>query len=274
MKDIFVLKDPSFLVIEKWSEMNKNVYAGFTTKNGGSVTSKFGDHNLGLHVGDDPNQVVENRRSLAEKLSFSLDNWVSSEQTHRNVVYEVTEEDSGKGSSDFLTSIKDCDGMFTHDHNILLALTYADCVPIYFFSPQKKLIGIVHAGWKGTVTKISESLVNQWIQQYDVNPKDIFAAIGPSICNHCYIVDNRVIQEVEKLDIPDKHLHYQKVNETKFSLNLKTLNKSILQNLGIPEANIDVTDYCTSCHHELFYSHRRDKGSTGRMLGFIGFREE
>ena len=148
---------------------------------------------------------------------------------------------------------------------------FADCVPIYFYSPHDHLFGIVHAGWKGTVANISQSLISQWID-YGVSPHQILVAIGPSICKDCYVVDDRVIQKVDQLKI--KNTVYEKIEENQYKLDLKELNKSNILKSGIPEENILVTSFCTSCHSSYFYSHRRDLGKTGRMIGFIGIRED
>lgn len=273
MAEPFILHKRSYFLIEKWKKMNPKLIAGFTTKNDGFSLSHYKSQNLGLHVGDDRDTVVKNRNQLAESIQFPLSQWVCLEQTHGNSVQYVNEHHWGKGASNYSTSIKNCDGVYTDKIGTLLALMYADCVPIYFYAPKENFVGIVHAGWKGTVKEIVQTILVQW-QELGIDIASIYACIGPSICKHCYIVDDNVIHEVEKMNIPNQTQFYKKVDTNQYQLDLKSLNKMLLTTCGVKEHQIDVTSFCTSCHHQVFFSHRREKGKTGRMMGFIGLKED
>lgn len=272
MVEPFHLQDETYFLIENWREIQPNIYAGFTTKNGGTSQDPYTSNNMGLHVGDKNVHVVQNRKILANKIQFPLSNWVCCEQTHGTNVRYVTSIDQGKGTKIYENSIKNCDGIYTDTMNTLLVLAFADCVPIYFFAPENGFVGIVHAGWKGTVKNISRSIITQW-KNLGIPVENILVAIGPSICKHCYIVDNKVINQVNKLSNIDGQMYYTQIEENQFKLDLQALNKALLQSEGILEQNIQVTNLCTNCNHSDFYSHRRDKGITGRMIGFIGIRE-
>ncbi|MDQ0257305.1 YfiH family protein [Evansella vedderi] len=272
-KEIFERKKEQLLMLN-WESHIPQLVAGFTTKNGGVSESDFTSFNLGLHVNDKDSAVVGNRRILSEILDFPTSNWACSDQVHDNKIVKVTKEHVGNGVFEYETSIKKTDGVYTKEPNILLTLCYADCVPLYFCAPKYKLIGMAHAGWKGTVKDIAGEMVRKWKEQEGVEPAEIHAAIGPSIGDCCYVVDDYVINFVNKVLNEKDTPPYSIISEGQYSLNLKELNRLLMMKAGIPAANIQVSSYCTSCDKELFFSHRRDKGKTGRMMSFIGRKED
>jgi YfiH family protein len=146
-------------------------------------------------------------------------------------------------------------------------------VPLYFLHEKTGAIGIAHAGWKGTVGGIGREMAKFYSNE-GIDLGEVRAVIGPSICESCYIVDDRVISKVQKILEDVEIKPYNLINDNQYHLDLKELNKQILLNAGIFEANITITEYCTSCHQDYFFSHRRDKGRTGRMMSFIGWKEE
>lgn len=269
----FVLQEKEYLVLSDWVQKYPNLKAGFTTKNGGKSEKDYASLNLGFHVGDSLDTVRINRNIIANKLSFPLNHWVGAEQTHEVKIQKITKNDRGRGAADYTSAWKETDGFFTMEKNILLTLCFADCVPIYFFHPLSGAIGIAHAGWKGTVHGIAGEMIRTF-QSEGIEAKDILVAIGPSICENCYIVDERVIKLVKnRLEGVDKKT-YNLVSDHQFRLNLKECNKEILLHAGVKIEHIVQTEYCTSCHQEYFYSHRRDHGRTGRLMGFIGWKED
>ena len=144
----------------------------------------------------------------------------------------------------------------------------------YTFSIQVLgAIGIAHAGWKGTVHGIAEKMI-QCFQSEGLKASEILVAIGPSICEKCYIVDERVIKlvqnKLEDVDIKP----YNLISDQQYTLDLKECNKEILLKSGVQNKHILKTNLCTSCQKEYFYSHRRDHGKTGRMMSFIGWKED
>lgn len=246
--------------------------AGITTKNGGNSRGYFENLNLGFHVGDDPRDVYLNRAMVAELLDFSLNKWVGAEQIHDTIIKRVTKEDIGKGADNYDSSFKGTDGFYTKEDGVLLTLCFADCVPLFFISPKKQMIGVAHAGWKGTVKQIARHMVEAWGKE-GIDPEQIFVTIGPSICEECYIVSDKVINFVENIleDIDKKP--YNLINDDQYSLDLREVNKLVLKKAGVPDENITVTGICSSCAGAEFFSHRRDQGQSGRMLSFIGWKE-
>ncbi|MCA1029990.1 peptidoglycan editing factor PgeF [Bacillus timonensis] len=272
-KDPFVL-DGNVLKINKWNEFSKHVIAGFSTKRGGHSCAPYTSLNLGLHVDDKIEDVLSNRHTLSNIVGFNTSNWVCSNQVHDNKITKVSLNDMGKGVYSLENSIEDSDGLYTFDSNILLTLCFADCVPVYFFSPSYHAIGVAHAGWKGTVKDIAGEMIRLWTRNEKIPHSEIFTAIGPSIGSCCYIVDDRVIENVNKVLVDHPESTYKEVDIGQYSLNLNQLNEKLLLQSGIPKENILISHYCTSCEDELFFSHRRDKGHTGRMMSFIGFKED
>jgi YfiH family protein len=267
----FVLKNQSYYTIKSWMSQFPGLVTGMTTKHGGASTGEFESLNLGFHVGDNRSQVCSNREKLSELLEFPLGHWVGAEQTHGVHLKKVSKEDRGNGSNSYENSIKDTDGFYTNEEGILLSLCFADCVPLFFIAPEFRMIGIAHAGWKGTVGQIAKEMIHAWGKE-GIRPEQISVVIGPSICEKCYIVDKRVIKLVENTLVGVEKLPYNLISDGQYSLDLREVNRQILLKSGVPETNILITGFCSSCDVE-FFSHRRDQGRTGRMLTFIGWKE-
>jgi YfiH family protein len=163
--------------------------------------------------------------------------------------------------------------------NVLLASFYADCVPLYFYDPEHQAAALAHAGWKGTVQQIAAETIQAMEQAYGSNPQTLVAAIGPSIGSCCYEVDGMVTAKVKRL-IGELNLsdHEQETMMTlsengKANLNLKEINRQIMIKAGILPIHIEITQWCTGCRRDLFYSHRKEGGLTGRMASWIGIRK-
>ncbi|WP_456271613.1 peptidoglycan editing factor PgeF [Bacillus sp. AK031] len=268
----FIKADDLFFSLPDWERQFPGLKAGITGKQGGSSTGSFQSLNMGLHVNDEPEAVKKNRAILSETIDFPLDNWVCAEQTHGDNIQWVTKKDGGKGALDYSKSISGTDGLITGDPDLLLTMCYADCVPIYFIHPGRRLIGLAHAGWKGTVLNIAGRMVDEFTSQ-GVRAEEIKVAIGPSICRNCYQVDDRVIDKVKKLLEDCNEKPYNLKYEGQYELDLKQTNYQTLLNSGVPSGNISVSELCTACESTEFFSHRRDQGKTGRIMSFIGWKE-
>jgi YfiH family protein len=276
MDEPFIQHLNSTLTIEKWAQLSPRLVAGFTTKHGGSSHSPYESNNYGLHVGDDSKDVITNRLQLSESLGFPSNQWACADQVHKDQIVKVTDSLKGQGVFDHNNSIKGTDGFYTNNNNVLLTLCYADCVPIYYYAPDHHMIGIAHAGWKGSVKNISGKMIDLWDMTENIPPSDVYVAIGPSIDRCCYVVNDQVIKQVDEVlkHISSDSTPYETISEGQYRLDLKTLNKSLLVHAGVKEENILVSKFCTSCQDDLFFSFRRDKGKTGRMISYIGFQDE
>ncbi|WNS43839.1 peptidoglycan editing factor PgeF [Paenibacillus sp. MMS20-IR301] len=273
---------PVLLHLEPWRGQYSAITAGFTGRAGGSGKQPYDSFNCAFHVGDDPEDVLSNRRLLAESLGFTLDSWTCGEQTHSKHIAVVTRRDRGKGSLDRASAFQATDGLLTDVPGVLLTSFYADCVPLYFYDPLHEAVGLAHAGWKGTVAEIAAAMVSRMEQEYGSRPQDILAAIGPSIGECCYEVDDYVMDHVRRLEDGLKSLKAEgapelytriETDSSKYMLNLKEMNQRIMIKAGILPTHIECTTWCTSCNSDLFFSYRKENGITGRMTSWIGIKE-
>lgn len=242
---------------------------GFSTRKGGVSTGIFSSMNLNFKRGDDPDAVMENYRRMAAALNMRVEDMVLSDQTHTTNVRVITEEDRGKGilkPQDY----SDVDGMITNVPGIVLVTSYADCVPLYFVDPVRKAIGLSHSGWKGTVGHIGQKTVWKMHEVYGSEPKDIVAAIGPSICQSCYEVSDDVAEAFRTNFTADEaaDILLDKGNG-KYQLDLWKANWYVLTDAGILPEHLSVTDLCTACHPELLWSHRKTNGQRGGLSAFL-----
>ncbi|GAA5415028.1 polyphenol oxidase [Paraliobacillus ryukyuensis] len=261
----FIQDHSSMLEIEAWKKQQHDLYVGITTRDGGISKPPYDSFNLGLHVNDCKQDVLVNRSHLATLLGFPLTNWVMGEQTHGTSIHLVTTNDKGKGATDHLTTLAGVDGLITKENNVLLTAMFADCVPLYFWDKETNWIGIAHAGWRGTVQQMAGKMVDA-LQRSGANIATLQVAIGPAISYQYYEIDQRVYDQIP-LSLRDQVT--SKTNESHYFLDLSTLHREILLEKGIHSEHIYQTNYCTY-HDDKFFSHRREGGKTGRMLGFIG----
>ena len=242
---------------------------GFSTRKGGVSTGIFSSMNLNFKRGDDPDAVLENYRRMAAALNMRVEDMVLSDQTHTTNVRVITEEDRGKGilrPQDY----SDVDGMITNVPGIVLVTSYADCVPLYFVDPVRKAIGLSHSGWKGTVGHIGQKTVWKMHEVYGSEPKDIVAAIGPSICQSCYEVSDDVAEAFRANFTADEaaDILLDKGNG-KYQLDLWKAKWYVLTDAGILPEHLSVTDLCTACHPDLLWSHRKTNGQRGGLSAFL-----
>ena len=251
----------------------KIVHHGFSTRLGGVSQGCYASMNLSFTRGDDEAAVRENYHRIAKSIGVKCENMVLSQQTHTTNVRVVTEKDKGKGIVTPL-DYTDVDGMVTNIPGICLVTFYADCVPLYFVDPVQKAIGLSHSGWRGTVGKIGKETIRKMEEQYGSDPKDILAAVGPSICKDCYEVSEDVILEFQK-NFEERYwkdLFYRKENG-KYQLDLWKANEIIFKESGILPEHIAVTNVCTHCNSEILYSHRTSGDRRGNLAAFLALKE-
>ena len=262
-------KGVTYLTYPALEELSGFVHA-FSTRLGGVSEGIYSSMNLSFTRGDDENSVMENYRRLAEAVGFSVENIVTSDQTHTANVRVITEADSGNGITK-PRPYTDVDGMITNVPGLVLATFYADCVPLYFIDPVRKAIGLSHSGWRGTAAHIGAVTVRRMQEEYGSLPEDVYGAIGPSICQECYEVSEDVILEFQKT-FPEqswRDLFYRKENG-KYQLNLWEANRQIMLEAGLIEEHISLPGLCTCCNPEFLFSHRASRGKRGNLGAFLG----
>ncbi|GEN32721.1 MULTISPECIES: peptidoglycan editing factor PgeF [Aneurinibacillus] len=273
--DPFVMQEREFMLrLTDWERRWPRLVAGFSTRKGGASQEAFDSFNCGLHVGDIPEHVIENRRKLAEENGFSYASFTCADQVHGNEIRIIADSDVGAGRMANEEAIARTDGLLTDKANVFLASFYADCVPLFFYAPEVQVIGVAHAGWRGTVARIGPRMVETIARTWNTRPEDIFAAIGPSIGACCYEVSDMVADRIKEV-IGDKSSCVLVAGSEagKYMLNLQETNRILLEEAGILPGCIEVSHLCTSCRTDLFFSHRKENGKTGRMAAFIALKE-
>ena len=218
---------------------------GISTRLGGVSEGFLGSMNLSYTRGDDPAHVDENYRRIAAAIGVKPEHMVCTHQTHTTNVRIVTREDAGKG----VTREKDytdVDGLITNIPGICLVTFYADCVPLLFLDPVKKVVASSHSGWRGTVNRMGQVTVEKMQKEFGCDPN---------------------FRESEY-----DRLFYAKENG-KFQLDLWKANELVLTDAGIRPEHMAVTNVCTCCNPELLFSHRASKGKRGNLAAFIALKE-
>ncbi len=230
-----------------------HIKAAMSTRNGGVSAEPFG-MNTSFDVGDDEQHVRKNR-----ELFFSI---VGADD-HR--VFQPSQVHSAQVKSvGMFVPGEECDGLLSNQQSKFLAVTVADCVPILLADPVQRVVGAVHAGWRGTARRIVVAAIERMQKEYGVAPKNILAWIGPSASSCCYEVG----EEVAKLFASSE------VDRTKGKsfLDLKVANKVQISEAGVSVSSIEVNPLCTICSPTMFHSFRRDGINSGRMLAVIGIQ--
>ncbi len=160
------------------------------------------------------------------------------------------------------------DAIVTSRTNLAVCIKTADCVPVFIVDRVKKIIAVVHAGWRGTALEITAKVVHLLIEKYGSSPRDILTAIGPSIGQCCFEVDAPTANAFFEQKNNEAFL-FPGARPGKWMLDLAEANRRQILHCGIPEENIDVSDLCTSCRQDLFFSHRGSGGITGRQVNFM-----
>lgn len=247
---------PAFLRESEFTPLH-----GFTTRHAGVSSSAYASLNLGLSSGDERQLVEANRDLLLAEIGFERADVCSFDQVHGKRVVVATAPTWFE---------HEADAVVTADPNLLLVVSAADCLPILFFDPVSGAVGAAHAGWRGTVAGIAAEVVEALQREYGADPSRLSVSIGPGIGACCYEVSDDVISEFAAAGFSSACFHPGRAE--KQHLDLVRANREVLTRAGVPQDAVRSLDRCTSCESELFYSHRRDSGKTGRMWGFISAR--
>ncbi len=236
----------------------------FTCRKGGVSHGNILGMNLGFRVDDNTESVMENYRLLADDLKIPMESMVLSRQTHTDHIRPVTEDDAGKGVTK-PSDIYDTDALITDRTGISLIVFSADCVPILLLDPKRRVIAAVHAGWRGTVKEIAKKTVMLMQTKYQCDPLDIRCAIGPSIGPCCFTFGS----EATEIFPPS---YCKEMEDGRFLVDIWRMNQDQLLSQGILAEHIDLSNLCTVCHADTFYSYRTHQEHTGRQAAVIMLR--
>ncbi len=239
----------------------------FSTRHGGVSVGDAATMNLSFNKDTDDRNVYKNFEILCSAVGINTENLVLSHQTHTNNV--VTVNGTHRGTGYTKPPFCDVDGMVTNTPNVALVTQYADCTPLVFCDPVKRVVATSHAGWRGTVKLIGKCTVDKMVSEFNCDHKDIIVGIGPNIGQCCYEVDDPVINEFKKIEFLELDKFVQPKPNGKYMLNLSEANRQILLYSGIASQNIDVSDICTCCNSNDLHSHRATNGKRGNLALII-----
>lgn len=232
------------------------IAAGQSTRHGGISPAPWHSLNLGKSTEDDPANVAENRRRFTRQLGFGPEAMAWSRQVHGEAIRQVSQP----GGSDGF------DALVSSEPGILLAVSIADCTPILLYDRKNRVIAAVHAGWKGTLATLVMKTLNFMHTNYGTEGNDCFAYIGACIDDCSFEVG----EEVGALfDEPFRRFEPER---NKFFVDLKSANARQCYDFGVPAVQVEISPYCTVQHNDHFFSHRREKGLTGRGMAAIGLK--
>ena len=234
-----------------------NLLAIESTRLGGLSKSPFASLNLGAFTNDLKEAVQQNKEILYSDLRLNGDQIASSYQCHGNEVLNVVKPGYFEGF----------DALITNKKNIFLQILVADCTPILLFDPIHEVVAAIHAGWRGTVNAIVQKTLDKMTLHFHTNPSDCFAYVGTCISQSYFEVDDDVAQYfAQEFYVFDKE-------KDKYFIDLKGCNARALSDAGLIKNHIAISPFCTVKDNNLFFSHRYEKGITGRFGVIIGMRK-
>lgn len=243
------------MVIIKSSMLNSftEIVFGFSTKRG--KDSKYPYYfNLSLSVGDDENRVLNNRKLFFRELGLKPEQIAFQKQIHSGIVTYVD-----KGGL-----IAESDAMITDKPGIGLAISVADCTPVFIYDQKQKIIAAIHAGWRGTKECIVENTIKKLKNDFNVHPRNLYCYIGPSISQPNYEVGSEVAEQFDE--------EYLLKKDGKIYLDVRTANYDMLIESGVPVSHVQVSNLCTYANNSLLHSYRKDGQVSGRGYGVIAMK--
>lgn len=218
--------------------------------------------------------VDRNYTKLAEALQIPKETIIRPYQTHTNIVKRIDKKE--KKIEIFPEEFTNVDGLITNQTGITCSLSFADCTPIYLYDPVKKVIGDIHSGWKGTLTRIGKVAIEKMIEEYDCNPKDIICCIGPCIRKCHFEVSKDVadafrneFQEMEDIDEIITSLQ----EKDKYVIDTSKINQNMMKEMGLKKENIIDSGICSVCNSKQMHSYRAYKELAGRNTAILGMRK-
>lgn len=236
---------------------------GFTTRLGGVSTGFSASLNLAFGRGDSMENVEENLRRLGDAIGFDPTRLVLTRQTHSDIVRVVTGADCrGLCHRDY----PECDGLVTAEPGLALLVFTADCTPVLLYDPVTGAVGACHAGWRGTARDIAGKTARAMAASFSCDPKNIRAAVGPNI-GFCHFETGTDVPEAMIAAYGKAAEAYIRPAGEKYHVDLKAMNRLSLNRAGVEQ--VDVSEECTMCRPDLFFSHRATGGNRGSQGAVI-----
>jgi len=269
VKQIFSADGLCYLQFEHLAACPELVH-GIFTRLGGHSAAPFTGLNTSFSTGDDYTTVMKNRQLMARALDIDRERTATVAQAHGCDVCIIGKDwtrPQALPRADILITTRDC--------NYHLVMAFADCAPLLLYDRRHGVIALAHAGWRGTAQGVALHTVRALIDRFTSDPADLLVGIGPAIGMCCYEVGNDVYKRFQdNPTIAETAVFTEPTADGHWRLDLWESNRRQLIYAGVPEAQIAVAGICTACHTDLFFSHRREQGHTGRFPVVIGFRNQ
>ena len=239
----------------------------FTTRYGGVSTGIFDSLNIAIKEGETEENVRQNLTILGDALGFGLNDLVLTRQTHSDIVRVVGRGDC-RGC--FHRDYPECDAVVTNDPGVALMVFTADCTPMLFHDPVTGAVGAAHAGWRGTASAIGPKTVAAMVAHFGCRPENIRVAIGPNV-GFCHFETDADVPEAMVAAFGSEVEQFIRSNGEKYYVNLKEINALILRRCGV--RHIEISESCTMCQPQRFWSHRVTRGARGSQGAIIVCKE-
>lgn len=240
------------------------VNAGISLRSGGISNSPYSSLNLATHVGDDPTAVIQNRQRFSKQSRINSIKYCHQIHSDTVILADTLQSLFLADNNQSFTS-KNGDAIISNLPDDTLGVFTADCVPIFILDIETPAVGIVHAGWRGTIARIVTKTLVKMKDSFYTDPSNCLIHLGPSIQKCCYEVDNELLGRFEE--------EFGRKVHNGHSLCLQTANIIQLNEVGVKLGAISTSPYCTSCSIKMFYSYRAEGGETGRMLSYIQLKK-
>lgn len=216
------------------------------------------DGNIAFHVGDSPESVLSNHKTLAQKHNYDFSKLVYMKQIHSNIVHVVEDEDNFQNPPT-------CDALITDKKDTPLMVMVADCSPIVFYDSKKNVIAVAHSGREGTFQNITKNVIESFLSQYNSDIANIEVIVGPAIGVCCYEVGKEIVDEAKRLELS----YAIEEKNGSYYLNIPAILKKQFEALGVK--NYTISQECTCCNTNKYYSYRAE-GKTGRFSAVVALR--
>jgi YfiH family protein len=250
------------LRVPEW-DPDDGLLHGFLGRRGGRSVGSYAGLNLSFRVGDDAQVVKDNICDMKRAVGIHDARIITMKQVHGDHIVEITDNN--------IKEAGEADGMVTATRDGYLGVLTADCVPVLFVVPQRKIAAVVHAGWRGTLAGIAAKMVRLLETKYSISPDQVQAALGPAIGACCYEIGEDVAEPLLERWGEVAQPSLQARDGKKF-LDLRSLNRAMLERAQVPAKQIFSIGPCTSCATNDFFSYRRENKETGRQISFIGWQ--
>ena len=253
------------LEILKFTGAVEGVEAFSTTRGEVDRSKPYSAVNLCDYVGDDALRVLDGRITLAMQLGVDLDDLVMPRQTHSCRVAIIDERFRSLDIDKQEQALEGVDALVTKLQGVVIGVNTADCVPIVLADEQAGVIAVAHAGWRGTVGRIAKAVVEEMCRQ-GANADRIQAAMGPSICQECFEVGDEVVEAFKQARFNLDDIVVRNAATGKAHIDLRAANRAVLTAVGVPAGHIALSQHCSRCEHQRFFSARRLGINSGRTF--------